>query len=258
MTANEVTVHSIRLSYAEAGQGRPLVCVHGNFASKRWFTELLDTPPPGWRVLALDLPNFGSSAPLPEAISIEAYARYLHGFVTALALPPLVLLGHSLGGTVAQAYAARYPETLAGLVLVSTSAPDGLKTPEAHYALLELFKTNRELLKQALVPMMPTRQPPYLEALVDDAFAMHPEAFTGNARALAQIDLRQGLQAVGCPALVLRGDLDPLITEAMARATAEALPNARLHLLTGIGHSPQVEDPVRFYGILTAFLEELP
>jgi pimeloyl-ACP methyl ester carboxylesterase len=147
----------LNLAYEEAGAGHPLVCVHGNVASRRWFTKLLEHPPRGWRVIALDLPNFGDSEEMPGEITIERYVRYLHSFMSSLNIGAPVLLGHSLGGSVVQAYASMHADQLRGLILLSSAAPSGFKTPEERYPLLQSLSNNRKLMTQVLAPTMPSR-----------------------------------------------------------------------------------------------------
>lgn len=254
----QIDVHGVPVAYHEVGEGAPLLCVHGNFASKRWFTEQLRQPPTGWRVIALDLPNFGASGELGGTISIRAYAQMLDTFVRTLGLPRFVLLGHSLGGAVAQLFAAEAPDTLRGLVLVDSAAPSGLKTPEERYRGLELLRNNRPLMTQALSPAIGQRLPAYLDALIDDALAMRPPAFVGNARALEKHNVINALRQVRCPVLVVRGTSDYLITQEMADATVAAFPNARLELFPNVGHSPQLEAPDAFNTLLGEFLKTLP
>ena len=255
MKLKTVTVDGLNITYAEAGAGTPVICVHGNFASKRWFTPQLLEPPPGARVLALDLPNFGDSEGLNGDISIETYARYLEGFGDALNLTDVTLVGHSLGGAVVQVAAARQLERYKSLVLINSAPPDGLTTPEESYPYLELFKTNRDLLAQSLAAVMPTVQLEYFEALVDDAWKMNREAFTENARALDHYDVTAALGEVTAPVLVLHGERDTLITEATARRTAAAFRTARFELWD-VGHSPHLEAPERFNALLRDFLAE--
>jgi pimeloyl-ACP methyl ester carboxylesterase len=257
-TEHAVNVRDTRLTYREAGAGRPLVLVHGNFGSKRWFSEQLASPPPGWRLLAPDLPNFGHSQPMREEISIAAYAAYLAAFCDELGLKRIALLGHSLGGAVAQAFAVRLPERLSHLILVSSVAPDGHTTSPEHYQVLEGMCGNRQALGQALAATMPARRPPYFDGIVDDALAMNPACFSGNGRALERFDVRSETHAVQAPVLVLRGDLDlpHLITEEIARRTAASYRRTRLELWQGVGHSPQIEAPERFNELLTSFLKE--
>ena len=256
MKFKTVTVDDLNLAYAEAGEGQPVVCVHGNFASKRWFTPQLLEPPDGVWVLALDLPNFGDSDALSEDVSIEAYGRWLERFIDVLSLKDATLVGHSLGGAVVQVAAARQPERYKGLVLINSTPPDGLKTPEEHYPYLELFKADRDLLAQSLTAVMPTVQLDYFDDLVNDAWKMNREAFIENARALNNYDVTAALSEVTVPVLVLHGGHDTLVTEEMAQRTAAVFENSRLELWD-VGHSPQLEAPERFSALLNHFLAEL-
>lgn len=251
-----VTVNGVKLAYQAAGEGHTLLCVHGSFASKRWFTDLLRDPPAGWQVVALDLPNFGDSEGLPEPIQIRAYADYLYGFMAALGLKRAVLLGHSLGGAVVQTFAAAHPEEVRGLVLVGSPTPEGLVTAEEHYPFLEALKNNREAMAQALAPTMSSRLPDYWDGIVDDALKLHPDGFSGNARALEHLTVDP--RAVTCPVMVVRGEHDYLISVSMVEQTAAAYPDGRLEPLPDLGHSPQIEDPKRFRALLSEFLEALP
>jgi len=255
-----VQVDDRRIAYQEVGDGRAVVLVHGNFASKRWFSALLAAPPEGARLLALDLPNFGDSDPLDAPITMAAYAEALRGFVTALGLDRPVLVGHSLGGAVVLEAAAADPGAWSALVLVDGSAPDGLITPEEHYPLLDLFRGNGPMLKQALAPLLASRQPADFDELVADGLRMHADAFRGNARALEGLDLAARLAAFAGPVVVLRGGLDPLITAEMAARTAAAFSGAAhvdLETWDDVGHSPATEAPERFAARLGALLAAL-
>ena len=257
-----VQVDDRRIAFQESGEGRPVVLVHGNFASKRWFSELLATPPAGARLLALDLPELRRQRPARRRRSrIAAYADAVRGFVAALGLERPVLVGHSLGGAVVLEAAAADPAAWSALVLVDGSAPEGLVTPEEHYPLLDMFQGNGPLLKQALAPLLASRQPADFDALVADGLRMHPDAFQGNARALEGLDLAPRLAAFAGRVLVLRGGLDPLITADMVARTAAAFTGAahvELETWDDVGHSPATEAPERFATRLGALLETLP
>lgn len=240
------------MRFEEKGFGRPVVFVHGNFASKVWWREIL-RPPEGYRFLAVDLPGFGET-PFPGGTpSIEGFAQSLLAFLEERGLEP-VLVGHSLGGAVAMEAAGRAPHRVRGLVLLSSAPPTGFPTPEAYYPLLESYRQNREALKAALLGVI-GKPPPYFEELVDQAQAMHPAHFTGNARALAEWRLTHVYPG---PVLVVHGEKDPLVPLAMAETTRSFFPQGRLLVLPGLGHSPQLEEPEVFLGALKAFLEEVP
>src|SRR5690606_37105557 len=164
---------TLHLAYERAGAGRPVLLVHGNFASRRWWSEQLDDPASGLDLIAPDLPGFGRSDPLPdtlpEAAWVAAWADALAGLLDALGLEHAGVVGHSLGGAVAQALAIRHPRRVGALLLVDSAPPGGFPTPEAHYPVLEAMKTDRNLLHASLAAISPTRVPPYFDDLVDDA-----------------------------------------------------------------------------------------
>ena len=241
------------MHYIAAGSGEPVVWIHGNTGSCRWFERVMDMP--GFRHLAPDLPNFGRSAPLDGPPDIAAYAEAVRAFMGSMGLGKAIIVGHSLGGAVAMSLAAAHPELAKALILVDSCAPTGLKTPEAHYPVLEMMRTNKALLTQAFRGgVMPTmKDEPLFQALVDDAMMMAAPAWSGNARALERLDCSAACRKFPAPVLVVRGEKDAIITEAMARETAAVFPGARFELLEGVGHAVIVEDPERFKRLFAEF-----
>lgn len=242
---------------AEQPAGAPLLFLHGNTGCCRWWDLVL--PVAGHGCYAPDMPNFGLSGRLAGS-DISAYADSMLAFIDALDLARPIVVAHSLGGAVALSMAASQPGKLSGLVLVDSSPPNGLVTPEEHYPVIELFKTNRPLLTSALASVMPgNKDVARLELLVDMALLMNPASFAGNARALAVFDVGAGLAGADLPVLVLWGELDAIITRAMAESTVAAFPpgRARLAVLPGIGHSVMIEDPALFSRQLEGFLASI-
>ncbi len=247
-----IDVQGTKMFYRESGAGKPLVLVHGNTGSSRWYERCMDLP--GYRVIAPDLPNFGRSGALDVA-DIDVYADRLAAFIDALGLDKPAIVGHSLGGAVVMALAARRPELPAALALVDGAAPYGLKTPEEHYPVIELYRTSPDLMRKALGAVVPTlKDEKLLDGLAKDAMLMAGHAYAGNARALERFDYSGRAGAFKGPVLVLWGRKDVIITEAMARDTAAAYPDARLEILEGVGHSVMVEAPALFKEKLLAFL----
>lgn len=241
-----------RLYYVESGEGPVVLYVHGNTGSSRWFERVMDLP--GYRTVALDMPNFGRSSPLAGEPDIDRYADAVLAFVEKLALARPILVGHSLGGAVAISIAARHPGLLRGLALVDSAAPSGLLTPETHYPLLERMRLDRALLAKALGAVTPAlADKAFLDALVDDALLMAAPAWSGNARALQHFSYVGRCGAYGGPVLVIWGRRDSIVTEAMARETAAAFSGARLEIVETVGHSVVAEDPELFKRLLLGF-----
>ena len=256
MEGSYIDIKNTKWYYKSAGEGGPLLYVHGNTGSSTWWERTMELP--GFRCVAPDLPNFGRSGALGREISIDSYAEALAGFIRAMGMAGAVAVGHSLGGAVCLSLAARHPELIGGLVLVDSSSPKGLVTPEAHYPAIELMRTNAAILAQALKAVVPTlADEAFFARLVEDARMMAAPAWAGNARALSAFDVSATIDAWKGSTLVIWGRKDLIVTESMARETASAFRSARLEILEEVGHSVIVEDPERFKRLLVDYLSSL-
>jgi pimeloyl-ACP methyl ester carboxylesterase len=212
---------------------------------------------PGARTIALDMPNFGRSKPLPGEPDIDRYADAVLAFIRALGLGRPVLVGHSLGGAVAISVTARFPRLIRGLVLVDSAPPSGLVTPRERYPLFEVWRTNRPVLAQTMRIIAPTlADEAFFQSLVDDAMRMAAPAWVGHAEALGRFDYRGRTAAFTGPVLVAWGRKDATVTEAIARETAAAFPDAKLEILEDVGHSVMAENPKRFIALIADFIRD--
>src|SRR3989449_10263687 len=112
-----VVVDGRRVSYLTAGgsaAARAILLIHGSAVSAGYWINQLCSLGDAFQVAAIDLPGHGKSDPIPQA-SVEAYAETVGKFLEALGMDPVLVVGHSLGGAVAIALAARRPEAVAGL-----------------------------------------------------------------------------------------------------------------------------------------------
>lgn len=249
-------VAGLNIFYAAEGKGPPILYIHGNTGSSRWFSKVMDIP--GYKTLALDLPNFGRSPALSVEADIHVYADYVKQFIDAARLEQPVVVGHSLGGAVAQSLALRYPESLRALVLVDSSSPKGLLTPKDRHPLIEMMRKDKGMLAQALAATTPALQDKALfESLVDDAAAMAEKAWIGNAEALSRFDVSELTPKFQKPVLVLWGRNDFIVTELMARETAQAYGGAVFEIYENVGHSVIVEAPQSFKDSLLKFLAKI-
>ncbi len=248
-----VQIENVRIFYEANGDGMPVVYVHGNFASSKWFEEIMKIDE--IKTYALDLPNFGNSDRI-DSISIDVYTDYLSKFIESLKISRPILAGHSLGGAITLKCVVDHPDAFSGLILVDPAPADGLKTAENLYPILESFKNNPELLEFSLANTMPTRKEK-AKAFVNDALKMSPKAFSGNARALERYDYSQNLKDIKIPVKILWGSLDPIVPKESLEQMARMIPNCQFELLDGIGHSVIVENPKKFIEILVKFKNAL-
>ena len=249
--SKSVVVNDKKIYYNVKGEGKPLIMIHGNFGSNRWFDKVNDID--GYKTFSLDLPNFGHSDRIEE-VNIDKYANYVKGFVKELGINSAVVVAHSLGGAVAQSLAYNNPEIVEKMILVDSAPINGLKTPEENYNSLQLLKTSKSLLKASLKGTMPSsKDKKILNTLTNEALLMNPKCFTENARALESYDYSEIAQNYKKPVLFMVGKKDLLVTKDMAENTLSKL-NGELKYYDHVGHSIIVEDPELFKKELISFL----
>ncbi|GIG90478.1 alpha/beta fold hydrolase [Plantactinospora endophytica] len=243
-----------------------LVLVHGLAGSTRWWDPLVPTLAESYRVIRIDLLGHGRSAkPAGEGYGIPDQGRRVGAVLDRLGVRHAVVVGHSTGGSVATAAAEQRPELVTALALVNTGprldaliseGPVGqlMPTPVVGHLLWRLRTDG--LLRQALSTGFGRPDHPIPQQLVDDARGTTYHAFTTTSRAaddyLEQRPLPDRLTALGKPLLVLFGVQDRRWRSSSA-AEYRAVPGATVELMSGVGHSPMIEDPARTAASLLAF-----
>lgn len=111
-----------RLAYTEKGKGVPVVLLHGFCERKEVWNDTISCLSKAARVIAPDLPGFGDNPALSSAVSIDAMAEHVYGFLQDMEIKEGILVGHSLGGYVSLALAEKYPEWIQGLCLFHSTA----------------------------------------------------------------------------------------------------------------------------------------
>jgi pimeloyl-ACP methyl ester carboxylesterase len=233
------------LWYAETGSrahpGRPpLALVHGAGGSHLDWPGTLRRVE-GWRVLALDLPGHGRSAP-PGRESVEGYAADVRALLDALEIERAVLCGHSMGGAVSQTIALDHPARVAGLVLIATGAK-----LRAAPALLEAFASGPAAALDAMAGRLG----------LDRLRGVSPDVMHRDLLACAAFDATDRLGAIGAPALVISGADDPMTPLKYGRCLAGNIPGAELVTVEGGGHMPALERPALVGDAVARFLISL-
>lgn len=275
LPARTVDCGEVKLSVAEAGSGgKPLLMLHGFTGAKDDFVDWLDPlAERGWWVVAPDHRGHGASGQPPEEsdYTLAAIAADTVALTKALGWDAFVLLGHSMGGMVAQAIAIEHPERLRALVLMDTCAgpaPVDAGLLEQAIAIVRqdgldaLLAAQRALAEASPLGSAPDERlrrtrPGYAEFSDAKLLGSSPAMYRALARELCtREDLRPQLAALDVPVLGLVGEEDEPFRQPMADLMA-AIPGARLEVIPGGGHSPQFEAPDQWWSALTAFLDSL-
>ena len=261
------TVHARgrAIAYRAAGEGPPLLLLHGIGSGSASWQAQLDALSPRFRAIAWDAPGYGGSDPLPgEAPPSGAYGDAVADLVNGLGLDRVHLLGHSLGGLIAASFAARHADRLLSVILTDAAAgylnsPDEIRVGRLE-ARIEAMSTlgpeevARRRAREVLSPGAP-------DAVYEKVFAvqsrLRPEGYAQAARMLHGSDIFADAAAIRAPALVMYGSEDSVTPESISRAIAAAIPGARYVTLPGLGHASYVEEPAAFNAALTGFLDGL-
>jgi pimeloyl-ACP methyl ester carboxylesterase len=259
-----------RLRWFERGEGEALVLVHGLGGAASNWTLLAPRLAERRRVIVVDLPGHGGSAPLRREADLRTYAGVLAGLVERQSAAPAVVVGHSMGGLIAMRLAASRPDLVRGLILFETAGIRSLSRSAAIFLVLSGLvrpakKVARLRHRVAATPRLrrlvfgywgaadPTLMP--AEAVLGWLAGAAEATDTATAgRALLRDDPRFDLDAVACPTLVVWGARDRLLPVEDGFEFARRL-RAPIRVVPGAGHLVIGEQPEDCLAILDDFLD---
>jgi pimeloyl-ACP methyl ester carboxylesterase len=273
-TIREVELGEVTLSVAEAGVGgRPLLLVHGFTGAGSDFEDFVEPlADRGWHVVAPDQRGHGaSSKPTDEAAyDYDLFVGDLLALADSLGWDRFVLLGHSMGGMIAQVLTLTAPERVEALVLMDTGHGSLSVDPDL---VAVATTTAREQGIDVIADLMaamddgPLTSDAYRRKAAEDPSyvargdrnlrASSPAMFVAMMLRIGDSEDRLAeLKSVAVPTLVIVGEQDEPFLDA-SQAMVDAIPGARLAVVAGGGHSPQFEAPDAWWDALSGFLDSL-
>ena len=243
--------------------GDTLVFLHGvGGGHAAWDDQLPYFAGIGYRAVAWDQPGYGVS-PLVEPYDLERVAAALRALIERLGDAPVILVGHSMGGFVAQEAYARFPERIKALALCFTSAAFGGASSDfqrqfiaARIAPLDQGKTMADISTQLMGTMRGSRsQPGGLERAERIMAGVPPETYRKAVTLLTTFDRRALLPRIALPTLLLAGAEDRTAPPAVMQRMAKKISRAEYVVLDGCGHLGPMDQPDEFNHALAAFLE---
>jgi pimeloyl-ACP methyl ester carboxylesterase len=261
----EEPVFGGRVALYRAGERNTdaVVLVHGlgRNAARDW-AKLIPALAAHYTVYALDLPGFGQSDKGNHLYSPDNFARVLEAVLEKRVRRPFALIGHSMGGAVALAYVAAYPQRVSRLILVDAA---GVLHRSVYAEFLGRMAAQRAMgdspwfesvvrAIQLRAENWPIRGELALERAGVRQRLLRGDPNAISAFAMVEHDFSQALRGISAPTLVIWGAEDTIAPLRTGQALAAAIAGARLTVLEGAGHAPQLEFPQRFNPIV---LDEL-
>jgi 3-oxoadipate enol-lactonase len=256
-------INGIEINYRESGEGFPLLLIHGFTGNLRNWALQARVLTHGFRMVSFDQRGHGHSGKptQPEDYSLELMAEDAYGLMRHLGIDECYLIGHSMGGMVAQHLALTHPEPVRALVLVDTAAEvtSAMRTQEGAH-LIEIARDQgmeavfeEQLRVNSLADQL--RGQPQLLGLWRQQFLLTSrEAYMYCARAIVGREpLLDKLHAIEAPTLIICGENDAPMVEA-SRRMHERIAGSEMVIIPGAGHTPQIERAPQFNRVLSEFL----
>jgi 4,5:9,10-diseco-3-hydroxy-5,9,17-trioxoandrosta-1(10),2-diene-4-oate hydrolase len=266
-SGQHVVVEGVRLAYDDEGSGPALLCLHAIGHGARDFEGLRARFRSRCRVLALDWPGHGHSGDDARPASAARYAELLRGFIDALGLKEVVLLGNSIGGAAAIRFAAERPAQVRGLVLVDSGGLDRVDALARFFtrAMTAFFAAGARgarwfpwAYRRYYALVLPGREArAQRERIVAAGVESAPVlADAWRSFGAPDADTRDLAASLRCPVFVAWAKRDQVIQLRRNRRAIEAIPGVRFETFPG-GHAPFLECPDAFAASLTAFLDRV-
>jgi pimeloyl-ACP methyl ester carboxylesterase len=248
-----VAVNGHSVAYWTAGEGPPLVLLHGFLCDSRCWRRQLEDLSDRFKVVAWDAPGAGSSPDPPDPFTITDWAHCLATFLDVVGIERAQVLGLSWGGILAQEFYRLYPDRVLALILCDTYA--GWKG-SLHESAVEK-RLERCFVESSLPPedFVPRWVPEFFtegasrdlrDEMSTIVSGFHPLGFRLMAKSSADTDTTDLLPNVGVPALLLSGDDDRRSPLNIAEQFRDAIPNNELAVIANAGHVSNMEQPEEF------------
>ncbi len=242
----------------KSGGGIPLVLVHGYLGGgAQWRGQMRAFK--GMRVVAPCLPGFGESARLPAPKTVGGFARAVLNLLQRENIPRFFLLGHSMGGMIAQEIARIAPEKVGALILYATGALGALP------GRFETMEESRRRLLEEGAQKAAARIPAKWLARGKNAGRNYRlavclarradvSAHLAGLAAMQAWDGRRALRRIGCPVLIVWGDLDQSYRREQIDFLHNNIPRAELAVIAGASHLAHLEKPRQFNAAVRKFI----
>lgn len=208
---------------------------------------------------AIDLPGHGRSSGVEGLASVQDYADFVAAFLDTLKIDSAVIIGRSMGGAVAMDLALRHPARVQALGLIATAAKSDL-APELiqTWRNVAMGRSGQPFTNGGYSPKTISAHPEIIREGWGEQIRTDPRVRWGDLVAVSKIDLRDSINRINTPTLIITGADDEITPPAAAKVLNDAIKGSRLEIIPDAGHYVTSEQPAAVNAALDKFLRELP
>ncbi|MBH8577347.1 alpha/beta hydrolase [Nostocaceae cyanobacterium CENA369] len=258
----KVQVNGVDLFYDIKGTGEPLILIAGFLCDLSYWSLIMPSLVPRYQVIRFDNRGMGRSSAPDSPYSMQQMANDVAALLDRIGIDKVHVVGHSMGGQIAQELALAHPQKVNSMILVSSLA----KGDERFNSLIETWgdlpvRVDLKLYEKIILPWIFTDEfysiPGMIEGLIEFAinYPFAPKAYTlyHHSRAILASDTTERLKQINCPTLVLVGKQDILTPVKFSQQLTQGIAKAELVVLDG-GHGFLIESPDAVASVMLKFL----
>lgn len=259
------TIRQQSIYYEQDGKGPPLLLIAGYSCDLTFWTPVREELARHFTLVLFDNPGIGRSAIPQDNLTIEQMAEDALALLDALNIDKPHVLGHSMGGAIAQALALEAPARINRTIFAQTFLKISTASKTIMRALLHLYEDGVPFRRRVELMMPWLFSDPFLDnpSFCEQFFAFQEnnpykptlKGLTKQYEALVRFDSRGWCSGISTPALVIGSGRDRLFSSEESRFLAQAIPYAKLHMLPNAGHVAPIEQPLEFCKCVCEFLK---
>jgi 3-oxoadipate enol-lactonase len=244
---------------AQSGEGPPLFLFHSLLSDRASFDAIVPELSGSFRVIVPELPGFGLSRAVSGGLA-DVADRMAEAVKEGAGGEEAIVLGNGYGGFVALQMAVRHPDIATKFILADCGAAfsepgrEAFRNMAAASRAKGLQAITDVAMRRLFAPEFQAQHPDLMADRREAFLRTDPDVFRAACGALAELDLRPELGRVKVPVLVLVGEHDEATPPPMSHELAAGLPHARLEIIAGCAHVPQLQSPQLFLDTIGDFL----
>jgi 3-oxoadipate enol-lactonase len=258
----KISVRDIEMNYRDEGSGFPLVLIHGLNGDLTGWALTIPELAKHFRIVSIDVRGHGESGKPDRPYSIKDFSQDLKEFLSQMQIAQAHILGLSMGGAIAQQFALDYPQMVRALILVSTFSQVDDSCRKAFTHLRQALASGGypaffdEVVKLAFTPRYVAANPQGIADLKEKRIRTNSPAAIGRAtEACLAFDLRNEIDGIQHPTLIVSGREDVFTPLHLAEGIHKAIRNSEWKILEGVGHNLYIERASEMVNAVLDFLK---